>query len=309
MTFAAKNLKDSQIELIVDLNKEDLVSYAIAAEKVLAKELKIEGFRVGKAPKEMVRKTLGEQAIKEEALNLAVQKSLAQALDEQKLNVLDQTDFKIKENSADRLVFAVKLLVFPEVKLGDYKGLSIVKNSVAVTEAEVNNVLGDIVKSRTVLKEVERPAKLGDRVEVDFEVKDRGALVEGGKSENHPVVLGENKFMPGFEERLVGLKAGSKKEFSLKVPADYYQKSIAGKNLDFRVSLKKVQEVTVPRIDDELAKSLGRFTSRADLAANIKEGIVMEKEAKEKERVRSATLKEIASKTKVEVPQYWWKNG
>ena len=301
MTFSTKTLKDSQIELTVNLDKEDLISYTQEAEKELAKRLKLEGFRPGKAPKEMVRKALGEQAIKEEALNLAVQSSLAKALAEQKLDVLDQSDFQIKENASDKLVFAVKLAIFPEVKLGEYKDLSIKKNPVVVSDAEINGVLDEIVKARTVLKEVERPAQVGDRVEVDFEVRDRGTVIEGGKSENHPITLGENKFMPGFESQIVGLKSGEKKNFSLKVPADYYQKTIAGKDIDFEVVLKKVQKATVPKIDDELVRSLGRFSSRADLEANIKEGLTMEKEQKEKERVRLTILKTIAGKAEMQV--------
>lgn len=308
MTFTTKKLKDSQIELEVNLDKDDLLLYVAETEKRLAGEIKIKGFRPGKAPKELARKALGEQVIKEEALNLAVQSSLAKVLAKQKLDILDQSDFQIKENLADRLVFTVKLLVFPEVRLGEYRGLSIKRNPVIVTEAEIGEVLSDIVKSRTVLKDVVRPAQLGDRVEVDFEVKDpskgsgQAAVIEGGKSQNHPIVLGEDKFMPGFEAQIVGLKPGETKSFSLKTPVDYYQKAIAGKELDFEVVLKKVQETTAPKIDDKLAKSLGRFASKADLEANVKEGLTLEKEAKEKERVRLAILKEIAGKTKVETP-------
>lgn len=276
--------------------------YAAETEKRLAKEIKVEGFRPGKAPKEMVRKQLGEQAIKKEAFNLAIQLSLAKALAEQKLDILDQSDFKVKENSAERLIFTVNLLVFPEVKLGPYQDLNIKKNSVVVTEAEINEVLGDIVKSRTTLKDVDRPAKLGDRVEVDFEVRDQGVLIEGGKSENHPVILGENKFIPGFEEQLVGLKAGEGKEFSLTAPADYYQKAVAGKELTFHITLKKVNEMAIPKVDDELARMLGRFASKDDLLANIRDGLTLEKEAKEKERLRLALLKQVAEKTKVEIP-------
>ena len=165
MTFSTKTLKDSQVELTVTLDREDLVSYALEAEKGLAKQVKLEGFRPGKAPKEMVRKALGEQAIKEEALNLAVQSSLVKALAEQKLDILDQSDFQIKENVSDKLVFVLRIAVFPEVKLGAYKDLSIKKNLVVVSEAEINGILEEIVKSRTVLKEVARPAQMGDRVE------------------------------------------------------------------------------------------------------------------------------------------------
>ncbi len=302
MTFTVKKLKDSEIELTADLNKEDLLLFAAEAEKRLAKELKIEGFRPGNAPKEMVRKKVGEQAIKEEALNLAVQSSLAKALAEEKIDIMEQADFKIKENSAERLIYQVKLIIFPDIRLGGYKDLTVKRNPILVDEKEVKNVMKEIADSRTILKEVKRSAQMGDRVEVDFTVKDGDALIDGGKSENHPVVLGENGFIPGFEAQIVGLKMGDKKSFSLKVPADFYQKSIAGKDLDFEVELKRIEERAVPKLDDDFAKSLGNIQSLKELEENIRQGLTLEKETKEKDRIRLAILKEIAGKTKVEIP-------
>ncbi|MBI2670293.1 MAG: trigger factor [Candidatus Yanofskybacteria bacterium] len=302
MTFSTKNLKNSQVELIIDLNKDDLLLYAVETEKRLAREIKVEGFRPGKAPKEMVRKKIGEQAIREEALNLAVKSSLAKILSEEKLDVMEQSDFKIKENSADKLIYQIILTVFPEIKLGGYKDLAVKRNPVSVNEAEVKNVLQEIVVSRTILKEVKRPAQLGDRVVVDFTVKDQGVLIEGGKSENHPVTLGENNFIPGFESQIIGLEAGEKKNFSLRVPMDYYQKSIVGKELDFEVALKRVEEKTVPKLDDDFVKSLGHFGSLKELEVNVKQGLTLEKETKEKDRVRLAILKQIVDKTRVEMP-------
>ena len=276
--------------------------YTAETEKRLAKEIKVEGFRPGKAPKEIARKKIGEQAIREEALNLAVQASLAKILSKERLDIMEQSELKIKENSADKLIYQIILTVFPEVRLGEYNDLAVKINPVSVNEAEVKNVLQEIVASRAILREVRRPARLGDRVEVDFTVKDHGVLIEGGKSENHPVILGENNFIPGFESQIVGLEAGEKKNFSLKVPTDYYQKSIAGKELDFEVALKRVEEKTVPKLDDDFVKSLGRLGSLKELEGNIKQGLTLEKEAKEKERVRLVILKEIADKTKVETP-------
>ncbi|MBI2062665.1 MAG: trigger factor [Candidatus Yanofskybacteria bacterium] len=302
MTFAANKLKDSQVQLIVNLNKEDLLLYALEAEKGLAKEVKVEGFRLGKASKEAIRKKVGEQTIREEALNLAIQSTMAKILSEEKFDVMEQSDFMIKENSADKLIYQIRLTVFPEVKLGDYKGLTVKRNLISVNEVEVKKILQEIVSSRAILKEVKKPAKTGDRVEVDFLVKDAGALIDGGKSENHPLVIGEDKFIPGFEAQIIGLKTGEKKSFSLKIPDDFYQKSIAGKNLDFEIVLKRVEERTVPKLDDSFARSLGQFQMLAELEASIKQGLTLEKEAKEKDRMRLTILNEIADKTKVDVP-------
>jgi trigger factor len=300
METSVKKIENSQIELTVSLGKEDLFSYVEEAEKKLAQEAKLEGFRPGKAPKEMIRKQLGEAKIREIAMDLAVHASLDKALAEKNLDIIEHTDFKIVENSAEKLIYKVDLLVLPEIKLGIYKNLGIKKNPIVVSEAEIGNVIGDILKSRTILKEVSRPAQKGDRVEVDFIIKDGDAIIEGGKSENHPTVLGEGKFVPGFEEQIIGMKSGEKKNFTLKIPPDYYQKSISGKNLDFEVTLKRAEEQTLPYLTDDFAKSLGQFSSVKELEANVKQGLTSEKEAKEKDRLRLAMLEKIAETTKVE---------
>ena len=302
MNFSINKIKDHEAELTVTLNKEDLISYIKKAEDILVKEYKSDGFRPGKVPKDIIRKKIGESVIKEEALSLAVESSLSKSIIDSGLSVIDQSDFKIKENSPEKLLYSVKLVIVPEIKLGDYKNLDVKSARVIVTKEEVDAVLGEIALSRVTLKDVERPAQQGDRVELDFEVKDGGVLIEGGKSENHPVVLGENKFVPGFEPEIIGLKKGDQKKFSLKIPADYYQKSIAGKSVDFDVLVKQVQERIIPQVNDELAISLGKFGSKEELEQNIMQGLVLEKENKEKERVRLLLLKQITSTSEIKPP-------
>ncbi len=302
MTFTSEKLPDSKVKLVISLDKKDLSSFVEEAEKQLARGVKLEGFRPGKAPKDMVRKAIGEEKIREEALRLAVQSSLAKVMTDEKFDIIDRVGFEIKENSPEKLVYWATFLLFPEIILEKYEGLDVKRNTVAVSDGEIKNVLDEVLKSRTVFNEVKRPAQMGDRVEVDFTIKENGAVIEGGKSENHPVVLGDGKFVPGFEERLVGMEKGGTKSFSLKIPADYYQKTIAGKELDFEVAVKKVEDKTVPKLDDEFAKSLGNFSSLKEMEASINQGLTMEKETKEKDRIRIAILEKIAAATEVKVP-------
>lgn len=303
MTSTVKKLKNSEVELIVDLNKEDLLAYTEEVEKNLAKEMKMEGFRPGKAPKEFVRKQIGEEKLREEALHFAVETSLARVLNKEKLEILDQLNFKIKENSSERFIYQVVLLVSPEVKLGDYKNLGVEKHPVAVATEEVEKVLKEIQRTRATLKEVDRPARLGDKVEVDFIIRDRDAIIEGGQSENHPVILGEGNFVPGFEAQIVEMKTGEKKSFSLKIPQDYYQKTIAGKELNFEVALKKVEDRSLPELDDNFAKTTGRFQNLAELKTNVKENLLLEKEEKEKDKARRVILEKVAAATPIEIPE------
>ncbi|MEX1064102.1 MAG: trigger factor [Candidatus Paceibacterota bacterium] len=302
MNITSKKLADSKVELTVDLDKNDLASYVRETEEQLAKEIKMEGFRQGKAPKEIIRKKIGEDKIKEEALQTAVQSSLREALAQEKLDVIDQADFKIKENSADKLVYNVTFVVFPEVNLSEYKNLGVKKNEVSVEDSEIDKVLNDVQKSRTTFNEVKRPAEKGDRAEVDFTIKDKGTVIDGGKSQNHPVVLGDGLFVPGFEEQIIGMTTGETKNFSLKIPLDYYQKAIAGKDLDFEVTVNKVEDRSLPELNDEFAKTLGKFSSMDEVKDNIRKGLTIEKEGKEKDRIRLAILDKIGEKTKIEAP-------
>lgn len=302
MTAEIKKLPESKVEIRVELGKEELAGYVSRAETELAQNITIEGFRPGKAPKELIRNKVGEAKIREEALSLAIQSSLSEALRKESLDILEKVDFKIEENSPEKLVYKATFQLFPDLQLGDYKSLSIKKNSVVVASTEISAVLEDVAKSRVVLTEVERPARKGDRVEVDFNIKDEGKEIEGGKSENHPIVLGDGNFVPGFEDNILGMKTGEAKTFKLKIPPDYYQKAIAGKELDFEVNLKKVEDRVLPKMDDDFAKTLGNFKTMEEVKDSIRQGLTMEKEAKEKDRVRIAILKKIGESTKVEVP-------
>lgn len=303
MTFTTKKLPDSRVELTVNLEKKDLLPYVAKAEEYLTRRIKLDGFRPGKAPKEKTRQKIGEDKIREESLKIAIQSSLNEVLARENFDIIEQLDFKIRENSGERLVYQTVFLIFPKFTLGNYKGLGIKKRNITVNESEIEEAVNELLSSRTVFSEVERPARNGDRVEVDFTIKHNGEVVEGGRSENHPIILGEGRFVPGFEEHLVGMKRDETRCFTLKIPADFYQKTIAGKVLDFEVVMRKIENRTVPQLNDSFARSLGNFNSLEELKSSIKQGLTMEKEIKEKDRARLAILTEIASTTKIEVPR------
>lgn len=303
MTFSIKKLPDSKIELTVDLAKSDLVNYVTEVEHQLVKEVKIEGFREGKAPKEIIRQRIGEDKIRQEALELAIKSSLATILKNEKISVVDQSELKLKENSPEKLIYQVILTVFPEFKIARYTNLNINKNRVSVEAKEIEEVLAELVKTQTKGEEVERAAQMGDRVEIDFMITLSGRLITGGKSDNHPLILGQNKFVPGFEGQVVGLKKGQTKKFILEIPVAYYNKEIAGKTIEVEATVKRVEKLNIPVLNDDFAKKLGRFASLKDVRDNISQGLLLEKEAKEKDRVRLAILKAIGEKTEFEIPK------
>lgn len=302
MITKVKLLTQGEAELTVELNQAELKKFLEEAGKELAARVKLDGFRLGRVPPEILRKKLGDQPILETALERAIAEGTKEALRREKLDVYSTSDLKILTNSAERLKYTLKLLLFPEVKLGPYRHLGIALNETKVTEKEIEEALDFIRHARAQWEEFKGPAAEGQRLEIDFEAKDQDSLIEGGKSENHPLVLGQKIFMPGFEEQLLGMHQGETRKFSLLVPEDYFQKNIAGRKLDFTVTLKSLKKPIRPGLDDRFAQSLGNFLSVSSLKTSIQEGIVQEKKIKEKEKARLQILEEIDKQTEIKVP-------
>ncbi|OGN34211.1 MAG: trigger factor, partial [Candidatus Yanofskybacteria bacterium RIFCSPLOWO2_02_FULL_47_9b] len=168
---------------------------------------------------------------------------------------------------------------------------------------ELDDAIESIRASRADVADADRAAASGDRVEVDFEVRDMGQVIDGGISKNHPLVIGKNNFIPGFEEQLIGLQKGDRKEFSLTAPADFANKSIAGKKLDMKVEMQRVQQVTLPAIDDAFAQKLGKFTNVDQLILSVKDGLLKEKEEKESQRVRLAAIDKLIDGAKCDISE------
>jgi len=193
----------------------------------------------------------------------------------------------------------LKILVQPV----DYKGIKVKKNELKVEKAEIDHSLDYLRKSRAKTITVNRPAEKGNRIEIDFEVRHGGVKIENGTSKNHPLILGEGRFLPGFEKELEGMSAGEEKNFSLKAPKDWPDKRVAEKNLDFKVKMNLVQERQIPELNEEFAKSLGSFTSIDALKESVSAGILEEKEAKEKQRIKIELIEKVAENSKIEVPE------
>lgn len=303
MKFNLRPNGQNQSELTIELAKNDLEKYVERAENQLGKDLQLDGFRKGKVPKDLLRKQVGGPQILEAALDLAMRESLAKTIESEGLDVLDASKLEIKENTPDKLIYTVVLTLFPDVKIADFSGLKVVKKEVSVGQEEIGQTLESIRASRAKLDDKNGPAQNGDRIEVDFEVKSDGKIIEGGSSKNHPLILGNNNFMPGFEENLVGMKQGEEKAFTLIAPEDYFNKEVAGKKLDFVVRVNSVKSVELPALTDELARSIGKFENIDQLAANVREGILEEKKMKEKQRLRLEILDNIIKVSDISIPK------
>lgn len=314
MEYHVATLPKSETEILVTLSLEEFEPQVKRAAALISEKVEIEGFRKGKAPFDLVKNKVGEQAIYEEAAELAVKKTYPEVL--QKVYSEKGSDFipigrpeitVTKLVPGNELQYKIKIALLPRVVLPDYREIArkVVrqKNEVRADEEEVAKTLLWIQDSRSPLVAVDRPAQKGDTVEIDFETRLKGVKIERGDAKNHPLVLGKGGFVPGFEDKLVDMRSGEEKSFRLPVPEDWSEKAFAGQELEFRVTMRSVQAKQKVELNDEFAGSLGKFSSLDSLKASIREGIAKEKAEKEKQRVRALIIEEISKHTQTEVPE------
>jgi len=301
-----KKLPKSQVEIQISVPAAEFEKFIDSAADEFSKELKIDGFRPGKAPRTIVEQKVGAEKILAHGAEGAIKKTYVDAITKSKLATIGEPKITItKIAKGNDLEYKAVAAVMPEIQLSNYrKAAKFVKKTEPekVTGEQVQKELENLQKSRAKLITVSREAKTGDRVEIDFEVFVDGKLIEGGKAEKHPLTIGENFFIPGFEDNLVGMKEKEKKEFELPFPKDYHQKDLAGKPARFKVKIGLVQERELPNIDDEFAKSLGKFDNIGALKKSISEGIEIESKKKNQEKWRAEIIEKIATDSQIDLP-------
>lgn len=316
MKTEIKNLPKSEVEILIELDPIAWGKFVDEATRELGREVKIEGFRPGMAPKEMVEQKIGQGRLLEAAADLAVRRTYPKVLEQKNIDAIGRPEVQVlKVAIGNPFEFKIKTAVLPPIKLADYKKIAQAdkpktKDQLKVEEKEIQDSLNWLQKSRTKYITVVRPAQPGDRVEVDFTARQEGKTIENGESpakldesKNHPLLIGEGKFVPGFEDQLIGLKEGGNKNFSLIFPDDFASKNLAGKLVDFTVKMSLVQEPQMSELNDEFAKSLGKFENLEALKKNVKEGLIIEKERQDKEAWRAKVLQAIVKKSEMELPE------
>jgi len=301
-----KKLPKSQIEILLSVPAAELEKFLDMAAEELGKEMKIDGFRPGKAPRNIIEQKVGSEKVLAHGAEKAVKQSYVDSITKNKIEAIGEPKITItKIAPGNDLEFKAVVSIMPDIKLGNHrKDVKKIKKEkkVEVSEKEVILELDNLARSRAKLITVNRSAQTSDRVEIDFEVQIEGKTIEGGVSKNHPLTIGENYFIPGFEDNLIGMKEGEEKTFELPFPSDYHKKDLAGKMTSFKVRIALVQKKELPKIDDEFAKSLGKFENLEKLKANLKEGIKMEKEKKDQEKWRAEAIEEIVKGSQMEIP-------
>jgi trigger factor len=295
MKHTIKNKSETKIEMIVELGAEDLAEVKQRTLKRMAASVKVAGFRQGKVPAAIAEKHLDPNAVNGQILEDAVNNSATTIFEEADIRPLDQPKVDVKKYvPGQELEYELQVEVLPKVKLGDYKKLKANKPAVEVTDEDIAKVIDSIRKSSSTKNVVDREAKEGDEVLIDFKGTDKdGNSVSGADGESYPLALGSNSFIPGFEEGLVGHKKGDQFDLPLSFPKDYHAKSLAGTKITFAVTVKEVKEVVLPETNDEFAAKVGPFKTMDELEADIRRELTEQKEREAVDKLKDDLIGQL----------------
>lgn len=300
MKVSIKKLPKSEVKVAITLEPAEFEKYVERAIVDFSNELKVPGFRPGHIPREIVEQKAGKDAIEKHAAELAIPPFTTQAIQQEKLVVVARPQINVTKQNP--LAFEVHAALLPEVKIKDYKKVGIPKKPTAVAEKEVDEELKRIQKAYAEFKPMDRGAKKGDRVEIDFEGSENGVVLDQLKSKNHPLLLGEEMLVPGFEDALVSMKKGEKKEFDLVFPKNHPQKNWQGKKVHFKVAMQGVSEVVLPEWTPEFLKKVTGVEKTLDvLRAEITDAMLREKVLHEEERRENELIEALLKLATIEL--------
>ena len=299
-----KKISDSRVEITVTLDTKDLEAAEKEALKKLAKEVRVEGFRKGKAPTDVAKKFIPENDLNAETIDVAIRTSVIPAFREHEKMPLVAPNINVtKYVPGEMAEYTAVADIIPDIKLGDYKKLKVSKEKPNVSEAQVKEILDNLATNFAEKKPVKRKAKLTDEVIIDFVGKKGGEPFAGGSAKDYKLVLGSKAFIPGFEDGIVGHEPGDKFDLKLTFPKDYGVKDLAGAKVVFEILLKQINEVAKPAIDDELAKKCGPFKTLKDLKADIKKNLEMQDEYRLNEKFKDDLITELVKVSTIPAPE------
>ncbi|MCJ1908665.1 trigger factor [Planococcus ruber] len=273
--------------------------------KKVVKEINVPGFRKGKMPRQMFEKRFGVESLYQDALDFILPDAYANAVEEAGINPVDRPEIDIDTMEKNKpLVFTAKVIVKPEVQLGEYKGIEVTKQDTEVTDEEIENQLKENQErfAELAVKEDEAIVE-GDTAVIDFEGFVDGEAFEGGKGEDYSLEIGSNSFIPGFEEQLVGVKAGEEKDVEVTFPEEYHAAELAGKAATFKVKVHEVKAKELPELNDEFAKEIdAEVASLEELRTKMKETLSAEKQSASDAQLRDELVQKVAENATIDLP-------
>ena len=304
MSLQVEKLEKNMAKLTIEVSAEDLDKAMDKAYQKAKGRISIPGFRKGKAPRKMIEQMYGKGIFLEDAANALIPEHYSKALEECDLEIVSQPEIDVTQAEPGKaFIFTAEVAVKPEVTLGEYKGVEVPKAEVAVTDEDID---AEIKKeqeknSRTITVE-DRGAENGDITTIDFEGFVDDVAFEGGKGTDYPLTLGSGSFIPGFEDQLVGAKAGDHVEVKVTFPEEYQAKELAGKEAVFQCDVKKVETKELPELDDDFAQDVSEFDTLAEYREDVKKNLTEKKEKEAASAKENAAVEKAVENAQMDIP-------
>ena len=311
MTLNSQNKTDKNtVELVITVPADEFDAAVERSYKKNIAKMNVPGFRKGKAPRRMVEKMYGAEVFYDDAINEVYPDAYEAAVAEAKIEPVDRASVEIVSVDENGFKFKATVTVKPEVEIKDYKGIKVEKDAVKVTAAEVDAEVKAYQKRQGRLIDAEEDAvtKAGDTVTFDFDGYVDGKQFDGGKAEDYDLVLGSGQFIPGFEDQMIGKKAGEQFSVNVKFPEDYHAEELKGKDAEFKINLKAIRTEELPELDDEFAKDVSDFDTLKEFKDDIKKKIKERKEQEAEYKVEKELSDKLAELVKADIPQCMFDN-
>lgn len=305
MSYAVENLEKSMAKITITVDADAFEEAMVKSYNKNKKNISIQGFRKGKAPRKMVEKLYGPEVFYEDAANFAIPDAYEEAAKESGLEIVSRPEIDVVEIEKGKdFVFTATVAVKPEVTLGDYKGIEVEKKTVKVMAADVNAEIDKVREQNSRMITVEnRGIKKDDTAVIDFEGFVDGEPFQGGKGEDYSLVIGSHSFIDTFEDQLVGKKAGEEVDVNVTFPEEYHEASLKGKPALFKVTVKEIKKKELPKLDDEFASEVSEFETLKEYKASVKKNLTERRKEEAKREKENAVVEKVVENITVELPE------
>lgn len=305
MSYTVENLEKSMAKLTITVSAETFEEAMVKSYNKNKKNINLQGFRKGKAPRKMIEKMYGPEVFYEDAANFAIPDAYEEAAKDSGLEIVSRPEIDVVEIGKGKdFVFTATVATKPEVTLGEYKGIEVEKKEVKVMAADVNAELDRIREQNSRMVTVEnRGVKKDDTAVIDFEGFVDGEPFQGGKGTDYPLVIGSHSFIDNFEDQLVGKKVGEEVEVNVTFPEDYHEEALKGKPAMFKVTVKEIKAKELPKLDDEFASDVSEFETLKEYKASIKKNLTERRKEEAKREKENKVIEQVVENITVEIPE------
>lgn len=305
MSYTVENLEKSMAKITITVDADAFEEAMVKSYNKNKKNISIQGFRKGKAPRKMVEKLYGPEVFYEDAANFAIPDAYKEAAKESGLEIVSRPEIDVVEIEKGKdFIFTATVAVKPEVTLGDYKGIEVEKKTVKVMAADVNAEIDKVREQNSRMITVEnRGIKKDDTAVIDFEGFVDGEPFQGGKGEDYSLVIGSHSFIDTFEDQLVGKKAGEEVDVNVTFPEEYHEASLKGKPALFKVTVKEIKKKELPKLDDEFASEVSEFETLKEYKASVKKNLTERRKEEAKREKENEVVEKVVENITVELPE------